>query len=181
MAKRSDFKRRKNDTYDTPTKAIDPLLPYLKMGTKFIEPAAGKGNIVDYLELKGHKCIGKYDIEPRRVDIEMMDAMKIPTEKFFDVDAVITNPPWQRPYPMFNMLEKFASIKPTWLLTDANWLFTKRGSFYVEKYCEKIICMPRVKWIENSSTTGKDDCVWGLYNINKNKPTQFIPRGVLID
>ena len=62
MGKRSDFKRRKNDTYDTPVKAILPLLPHLKQGSTFIEPCAGNGILVDTLEDNGLKCLGKFDV-----------------------------------------------------------------------------------------------------------------------
>ena len=51
MSKRSDFKRRKNDTYDTPDKGIVPLIPHIHEFSNFIEPCAGKGNLIDFLDL----------------------------------------------------------------------------------------------------------------------------------
>ena len=38
MGKRSDFRRRPQDAYDTPLEAVVPLLRHLEPGTRFYEP-----------------------------------------------------------------------------------------------------------------------------------------------
>jgi hypothetical protein len=55
MGKRSDFKRRKNDLYDTPAKAVIPLLSHLVGVEKFLEPCYGRGYLANALEEWGYK------------------------------------------------------------------------------------------------------------------------------
>ena len=43
MGRRSNFLRIDKDAYDTPPKAVLPLLPHLHPGIRFIEPCGGKG------------------------------------------------------------------------------------------------------------------------------------------
>jgi hypothetical protein len=47
MGKRSNFTRRKQDAYDTPAAAVQPLLPHIAQDgeTRFVEPCAGKGDL----------------------------------------------------------------------------------------------------------------------------------------
>ena len=50
MGKRSTgFERRPRDFYSTPPKAVAPLLPHLVPNTRFAEPCAGDGQLIDYL------------------------------------------------------------------------------------------------------------------------------------
>lgn len=174
MSKRSDFKRRKNDEYDTPVKGMTPLLPYLKKGTKFIEPFAGKGNMVDFFEGYGHQCVGAFDIEPRREDITEMDVFDMHPHQFLGCDVILSNPPWTRKilHPVIDML---ASIKPTILLFDADWAFTLQAAPYLE-YCEKIVALPRLKWIEDSKYSGKDNCAYYFFDKEFKGQTQFYGR-----
>jgi|TARA_R110002020_G_scaffold84979_10_gene210069 hypothetical protein len=46
MGKRSDFKRRANDFYQTPRAAVEPLLPHLPERFTYIEPCAGDGALI---------------------------------------------------------------------------------------------------------------------------------------
>lgn len=50
MGKRSDFERKPRDLYETPPEAVQPLLPHLCPQTRFIEPCAGAGALVDALQ-----------------------------------------------------------------------------------------------------------------------------------
>lgn len=75
---------------------------------------------------------------------------------------------------MHPIIEHFYPMKPTWLLFDANWLFTKQAAPYL-KYCSKVVTIGRVKWIEDSRMTGKDDSVWGLFEIGATE-TIFVGR-----
>lgn len=86
-------------------------------------------------------------------------------------DVVITNPPWDRKL-LHPMIERFSSIRPTWLLFDANWLFTKQANPYL-KLLHKVIVIGRVKWIEDSKYTGKDDVLWYLFDANHSGPFEF--------
>ena len=79
-----------------------------------------------------------------------------------DADHIITNPPWDRKI-LHPMIEHFASMRPTWLLFDADWMHTKQSTPYMD-YCQKIVSVGRVKWIPDSKMTGKDNCAWYLFD-----------------
>lgn len=159
------------DTYDTPEGAIAPLLPFLKANCVFAEPCAGKGNISDYLESKGYTCGFKGDLEPRREDVDKMDALK---NWLVGYDYIITNPPWTRQI-LHPMIMHFKDLAPTWLLFDADWMHTRQASKYM-LYCSVIISVGRVKWIEGSKHTGKDNCCWYLFKSDIQEQTVFMER-----
>ena len=174
MTKRNNnFKRRKNDAYDTPYKPMISLLPYLKENCRFIEPCAGKGDIIDHLSKHGHECVGAFDIEPRRKDItqyDILDAMP----SFFDdsADYIITNPPWTRQL-LIPMIKLFSSVKPTWLLFDSDFLFTKKtGAPKVLPFCHMVVPTPRIKWIPDSKHSATDNTAWYLFDQNTKNPNK---------
>jgi hypothetical protein len=75
------------------------------------------------------------------------------------------------------MIMHLAAIRPTWLLIDAGWFHTQQSAAFME-FCRKIISIGRVKWIEGSKHTGKDDCVWALFDRRYEKiPQQTIFQG----
>ena len=41
----------------------------------------------------------------------------------------------------------------------------------------KIVSIGRVKWIENSKSTGKDNCCWYLFDAKYDGETKFYGRG----
>lgn len=170
MGKRSDgtFERRENDTYDTPFKAVVPLIAHLPKACYFIEPCAGAGDLVDHLEKFGHTCIAKFDIEPRRADIARRSAFALRVKS--GNPMIITNPPWTREI-MHPMLAHLASQAPTWALFDADWCHTKQAAGLLP-ICHKIVSVGRVKWIEGSDQTGKDNAAWHLFDASYR--TDFI-------
>jgi hypothetical protein len=176
MGKRSDFVRVERDYYPTPEAAVLPLLPHLPYGSMFIEPCAGDGRLVRHLEKHGMSCSDMFDIEPQHPDVQKFDALGDDawlrlTEP--SADFILTNPPWDR--KVFHpMIETFRRAKPTWLLHDANWLFTKQAGPYLP-YIRKIVAIGRVKWIEDSKMTGKDDAVWSLH-VDTEDTTEFYGR-----
>jgi hypothetical protein len=89
-----------------------------------------------------------------------------------DADFVFTNPPWERPV-LHQIIERSARLKPTWLLFDSDWAFTKQAGPYLEM-CRKMVTVGRVKWIEGSDNTGMDNCCWYLFDIHSvGQPTEF--------
>lgn len=170
MGKRSQFTRIPKDKYYTPKPAVLPLLPHLPDNSTFFEPCAGNGALIGHLEEAGHKCIYACDVEPEHPRACKRDALDI---THVSADYIISNPPWDRKI-MHPMIEHFVSLAPTWLLFDANWLFTKQAAPYM-KWCSKIVTIGRVKWIEDSTMTGKDDSVWGLFEKDATQ-TVFYPR-----
>lgn len=156
MGKRSNFARHPKDKYDTPFKAVIPLLKHLPFDTKFIEPCAGNNVLVKHLEAQGHTCLFASDIEPGADGISTMDLFSQPFQKS---GTIITNPPWSRNI-LHPLIEKIISEnRIAWLLFDADWCHTKQSSPYLG-YISDIVSVGRVKWIEGSKYTGKDNCAW---------------------
>src|SRR3990167_11031285 len=150
MGKRSNFLRRKNDDYATPSVAVKPLLPFLgRTHGRFIEPCCGEGHLIDVLVLSGMECIQYSDME--------LDARRTQYD-ITDVDYFITNPPWTREllHPIIDNLRKQL---PTWLLFDADWMHTKQARPYLP-FCDLIVSVGRVKWIPDSLYVGKDNSCW---------------------
>lgn len=154
MGKRSEFQRRKNDKYRTPFDAVAALVPHLD-GVTFAEPCAGDGRLVRHLTAHGLVCVHMSDIEPD--DLMMMQADAL-TVDMGEPDEVITNPPWSRPI-LHQMIMRFVQVAPTWLLFDADWAHTKQARPYM-RLCSDIVPIGRVKWIENSKHSGKDNAAW---------------------
>lgn len=175
MAKRSNFARRPQDKYFTPEAAVLPLLPHLAWGTMFVEPCAGDGRLVRHLEKHGMSCQDMFDIAPDNPAVAQRDALDDFTLCGVDpsVDCIITNPPWRRDL-MHAMILKFRAERPTWLLHDANWLFTKQAGPFLP-HIRKIVTVGRVRWFEHTKMSGKDDAVWTLH-MNTPGDTLFFGR-----
>lgn len=159
MGKRSNFERIPRDFYPTPESAVLPLLPHLAPGTRFCEPCAGDGRLIDHLTAAGHHCAGAWDIEPRRDDIDKIDASQ---RLIGNIDCFITNPPWSRPV-LHELISHLAWQHPTWLLFDADWMHTKQSAPFMP-LLRAVVSVGRVKWIEDSPFTGKDNCCWYLFH-----------------
>lgn len=177
MGKRSNFERRRNDAYDTPLSAVLPLLPHLEEGTRFVEPCAGKGDLVRHLEAYGHHCMGAFDIEPRDEAVHQRDAMKFRADKHhYDFDVFITNPPWTREL-LHPMIVWLWWQKPTWLLFDADWAHTSDpGARPYLPMVRKIVSVGRVKWIAGSQNQGYDNAAWYLFAPVEGAEPQFFGR-----
>jgi hypothetical protein len=168
MAKRSNFERVERDYYPTPYEAVKPLLSHLPSSFTFIEPCAGDGRLIKHINAN---CIDAYDIEPQSSAVRVGNVFDYPTIK---PDYFITNPPWDRKI-LHPAIEHLSFIAPTWLLFDADWAHTKQSSELIKR-CVKIVSVGRVKWIENSKMTGKDNCAWYLFDNTFNGKTEFIGR-----
>ena len=171
MGKRSSFERVPRDFYPTPESAVTPLLPHLAPGTRFCEPCAGDGALLDALVKHGHVCARARDIEPRRADIECKDALTTLTG---NIDCFITNPPWDRNI-LHPLIVHLCVQHPTWLLFDADWIHTRQSAPYL-RFLRKVVSVGRVKWIADSPFTGKDNCAWHLFDALNDAPAQFFGR-----
>lgn len=169
MSKRSDFERRKNDAYQTPAAAARPLLPHLRGVRTFAEPCVGEGRLVRWLEAQGHRCVLSGDIE---TGIDAMSDARLEQVKF---DAIITNPPWTREI-LHPMIQRFQSIAPTWLLFDADWAHTRQAVPFIDQ-CSHIVSVGRVKWIEDSPYTGKDNAAWYRFHEQHTGGPRFYVYG----
>lgn len=156
MGKRSNsFPRRDHDYYATPYKAVLPLLPFLPAATRFIEPCAGDGRLARHLSQHGHHCVDAFDIEPKSPEVRQADALICAPVA---ADMVITNFPWSRGL-LHPLLTRWRVLMPTWTVLDANWMFTAQAAPFLA-YVSDVIAIGRLKWIEGTQHTGKDDVVW---------------------
>lgn len=171
MGKRSSFERIPRDFYPTPVEAVRPLLPHLQPQTRFVEPCAGNGALIDHLTAEGHECVEAWDIDPQRSDIKPGDAR---TVQFLGAECFITNPPWKRPV-LHELITRLGRQAPTWLLFDSDWVHTKQAAPYLP-WLRKIVSVGRVKWIADSPFTGKDNCCWHLFDAWSRAPAVFIGR-----
>ena len=89
--------------------------------------------------------------------------------------SIITNPPWSRDL-MHRLITHFQNIRPTWLLLDADWAHTKQAAPFLA-HCSDIVAVGRIKWIEGSKHTGKDNCAWHQFDIKHNAGPVFHGRG----
>lgn len=187
MGKRSNFKRRPMDTYDTPEAAVLPLLRHLPWGCRYWEPCAGQGDLARHLLRYGVECVAATDIAPRDETIYRLDAMTVSEADLDTTGAshIITNPVWSRPL-MHAMIAHFSAMRPTWLLFDADWIHTtqdvvarKYGVKTVPElmtHCCKIVSVGRVRWIEGSKYSGKENCAWHLFDQSSSGPVEFFGR-----
>ena len=164
MGKRSDFEKVEKDKYyTTDFRAVAPLIDFVA-GCTYYEPCAGNGDLINLLV--SAICLGSSD--------EELDART--TKYDTKAEYFITNPPWTRNL-LHPIIENLRGQKPTWLLFDSDWMFTKQSEQYI-KYCEKIIAVGRVRWIADSKYDGKDNCAWYFF-VDHPTTTQFFGRAEL--
>ena len=172
MGKRSSFKRRNNDLYRTPIDPVILLKPHLPKYFKYAEPACGDGRLIRHIaSIRPHaKCVFASDINYHEYyKAQKIDATKYNWDRLKDIDFFLTNPPWTRVL-MHQFIDRLRH-KGVWLLFDADWMHTKQAKPYL-KYCSKIVAVGRVKWIEGSKHTGKDNACWYYFGPDECK-TQF--------
>lgn len=174
MGKRSDFERAPRDYYPTPLEAVRPLLMHLKPATRFVEPCAGDGRLSNHLMSAGHHLVEQFDIEPQHPVVRAGDALQEVIDPTWRVDCFITNPPWGRKV-LHPLIVHLSDQAPTWLLFDADWMHTKQAAPYLDRLV-RIVSVGRVKWIEDSPFTGKDNCAWHLFDRPSDAAAAFYGR-----
>lgn len=170
MGKRSNFERKERDFYPTPREAVEPLRIHLPREYAYAEPCAGDGALTDQLSAHRIWCFYMGDIEPQDPRIKKKNALEITEKDVRHCDYIITNPPWTRSI-LHPLITHFRHLKPTWLLFDGPWAFTKQAVPYL-KYCSDIVVVGRLKWIPGSKYTSKDDCAWYKF-VDEETTTTF--------
>lgn len=173
MGKRSAFTRIEDDAYPTPFEAVLPLVPFLEVEviTRFVEPCAGDGQLVEHLTSLGYDCAFSGDQRSG-----WWNALGMTPQWFEDTcaEAIITNPPWTRDQ-LHPLILHLSLLAPTWLLLDADWPHTKQAAPYL-KQCSHIVAIGRVKWIANSPHTGKDNACWYRFDARHQTGPRFYGR-----
>lgn len=183
MGKRSNFERVGRDYYPTPLEPVKYLESFLEEEFTYAEPCAGDGRLVKHLSTIFPKstCLLASDIEPMCDNVEQYDARNLWNHPELNhVDYVITNPPWDRSkksgYLLHALIREFVEVAPTWLLFDADWVHTKQSGNLVSEFLTDIVPIGRVKWIEDSPYSGKDNVCWYRFSIDGYEPANFHPR-----
>jgi hypothetical protein len=185
MGKRSTFERVERDFYKTPWEPVVDLSPHLDDVQAYIEPCCGDGTLIKHLAALGHTCVYACDLAPQEPwqdphgSAMQGDALDI--KSTWDATHFITNPPWPSPRsrgePTLGIIRHLSSLLPTWLLLSADFMHNVYAA-EVLAYCTKIVSVGRVKWIEGSENTGKDNAAWYKFD-RRIKPavTWFHGRG----
>ncbi len=159
MGRRSNFERIPKDKYRTPLAALGPIMPYLAGIKTYVEPCAGDGRLIRWLEQRGIRCVWGCDIDPDATGIPIADARRVQLPK---ADMAFTNPPWTRAL-LHPIIQNLSRQMPTWLLFDAAWMFTDQAGAMLD-HCSDIVAIPRQKWIPDTDDGAKDDCCWYLFD-----------------
>jgi hypothetical protein len=168
MGKRSSFERRPGDSYATPRAAVLPLIPWLRSSGvhSFAEPCAGDGDLVRHLEGFGLHCTYAGDISAGQ------DALA--RDHYGACDVIVSNPPYTRPI-MHALISHFQRIAPTWLLLEMDWASTRQAAPFMPA-CTDIAAIGRLRWIEGSKHTGKDNHAWYRFDIKHSSGPAFHGR-----
>src|ERR1019366_4276591 len=134
-------------------------LPYLSPQTYYCEPCAGTGHLIDLLAAAGHICAEAWDLVPMRAGVEPANALD---RHALTATHYITNPPWSR-WALHPLIIHLAMHRPTWLLFDAAWPYTRQAAPYLP-LLHRIVAVGRIKWVRDSAMSGKDDCSWYLFD-----------------
>ena len=175
MGKRSDFGRIPKDKYRTfDPKAGRALAPFLSPGQRYWEPCAGARDLVDQIKGYGPECVLASDIAPDCERVKKIDALtiKVSTLNRCGVTHIITNPPWSRPI-LHQMIPHFASMRPSWLLFDADWAFTKQAAPFLPMLA-RVVAIGRLRFIPGTTMSGKDNCAWYLFDARHTGHTEFV-------
>lgn len=173
MGKRSDFLRIDKDAYQTiDPRAVSALEPHLSPNASFAEPCVGDGLLRDRLLSLSLdlQCAYEGDINLGR------DALNLSDDDLIECDLIITNPPWSRPI-LHRMINHFSSLRPTWLLFDADWVHTKQSAPLMSRL-SKIVSVGRLRWISGTTMQGKDNCAWYLFDARHSGSVEFFGRAV---
>jgi hypothetical protein len=167
MGKRSNFKRRPMDAYQTiDPRAVQVLLPFIWHIGCFAEPCAGDGHLVRQLREAGKHCLSATDIKTGT------DARSI--DNFGMAQAIITNPPWSRDI-LHELIVHFRRYRETWLLLDSDWMHNVSSAPYLDS-CSHIVSVGRLKWEEGSKHGGKDNCCWYRFWMHHRGGPHFYQR-----
>ena len=167
MGKRSNFIRRKADAYHTiDFRAVKALQPYITNIDVYAEPCVGDYDLVKQLAKIGKRVSYVGDIKTGK------DALE--AKLWGQAQAIITNPPWTRTL-LHPLIKHFMHELPTWLLFDSDWAYNKSSAPYL-LYCTDIVAVGRLRWIEGTTQTGKDNVSWYRFYHRTNGKTVFHGR-----
>jgi hypothetical protein len=144
-------------------------MAHLRPKTRFIEPCLGRGLLVEHLTAAGHVCVGRYGLPGQDARLHRYD---VPPGADF-----ITNPPWLREI-LHLIIANLSDQARTWLLIDADWLFTLQAAPYLPRL-RAVVAVGRVRWIPDTRDVVKDNCAWCLFDRPQPEATTISFTGKL--
>ena len=143
--------------HPTPFEAALPLARILPPFTRYDEPCAADGQLIDHLSRWGHQCVTACDVLPKAAGIMMMDATALPRDRM-----VITNPPFAWPL-LKPLMDHWVGHVPTWLLLP----WDMPANLYMVPYAahiDRILPLGRVSWMRNGQG-GMDNYGWYRFSV----------------
>jgi hypothetical protein len=77
---------------------------------------------------------------------------------------------------MHRLIAHFQRIAPAWLLLESDWASTRQAAPFMP-CCSDIVTIGRVKWIEGSKHTGKENFAWFRFAAGHASGPIFHSRG----
>ena len=153
------------DDFQTPTSALDPLLPFLNNEWTIWECAEGKGNITQHLSSLGFKVVGS-DI------LQGKDFMTYSPDQF---DCIITNPPYK--YKQQFLQRCYELGKPFALLLPLTTFETAKRQALFQKYGVQVILFDKRINFETPSGRGGGSwfaTAWFTWGLNLPQQLNFV-------
>ena len=143
------------DFYPTPRAAVLPLIPYLRAGSGPLPSrAAGDGDLVRHLELFGLRCVYAGDIGTGQDALALDSITAAPTRSS---RIRLLRDPRTLMHTSDRALPAHRADAGCCWTTD--WPSTQQAAPFLA-HCSDIVAIGRVKWIEGSKHTGKDNYAW---------------------
>lgn len=141
-----DLAQGRPDDFQTPSEALDPLLPYLKKDLVIWEPACGKENLSNRLKELGYEVVAT----------DILDGHNFLTWKPERFDVVVTNPPYSIKGEFLARCYQLG--KPFALLLPLTILETKKRQLLFRKYGVELILFD--KRINFATPSGEGSGSW---------------------
>lgn len=149
--------------WPSPADTLVPALLRHIRGRSYAEPCAGNGKLIKNL-MPYAKCVWASDVYPRHHRISERCALTLSVAEI-GTSLLVTNPPFNSRflYPFIDHVihEGFT----TWLFLPMDFALRVTSAF-VMPFCERIVAVGPVKFIEDSSSKGETTFAW----------FKFVPR-----
>jgi hypothetical protein len=147
-----EFERIRRDDYPTPASAVEPLLPHLKPHTRYIEPCAGHGCLVQHLGAAGHVLVRAYDL-PVDARVARYD---VPKNALF-----CSNPPYHgRPGDLHPLIVNVSDQAAFWALLQLDWTSNISSGVLMRERARLVVAIGRIRWFEDSAFSSYENYCW---------------------